>query len=164
MAGEEKRPGVKYSPEIFDKICSQLEDGLSLRTICKNPEMPTRESVRKWLRDNPELVGQYARAKKDGASAIVEEAVEIADDGTNDYMTITKGDVSYNVENREVTSRSKLRVEIRKWYASKLDPKKYQDKVDVTSGNEKISTMSTSELVDTASQLIAEIKQAEKNE
>jgi hypothetical protein len=57
---------------------------------------------------------------------------EIADDGSNDYMTITKGNKSYNVEDREVTSRSKLRVDTRKWMLSKMNPKKYGDKIDVT--------------------------------
>jgi len=43
-------------------------------------------------------------------------------------MTITKGNESYNVEDREVTSRSKIRYDARKWIASKLAPKKYGDK------------------------------------
>jgi hypothetical protein len=57
--------------------------------------------------------------------------IDIADDGSNDFMTITKGDISYEVENKEWTSRSKLRVETRKWAASKLKPKKYGEKLDL---------------------------------
>jgi len=46
-------------------------------------------------------------------------------------MTVRKGDVEYNVEDREVTSRSKLRVETRKWLMSKLAPKKFGDKLEL---------------------------------
>jgi len=46
-------------------------------------------------------------------------------------MTITKGDETYNVEDREVTNRSRLRVDSRKWLASKLNPKKYGDKLEL---------------------------------
>ena len=44
-------------------------------------------------------------------------------------MTITKGYETYNVEDREVTSRSKLRVETRLKLLAKWNPKKYGEKV-----------------------------------
>lgn len=95
--------------------------------------MPSVQTVLKWLRkDMGGFVAQYARAKEEQADFMVEEMIDIADDGTNDYMTITKGDISYNVEDKEVTSRSKLRVETRKWAAAKLKPKKYGDKLEHT--------------------------------
>jgi len=63
---------------------------------------------------------------------LAEEVIDIADDGTNDLMLLTnaKGE-QYEQENKEVTSRSKLRVEARKWLLSKLDPKKYGDKLQL---------------------------------
>lgn len=64
---------------------------------------------------------------------MADEIQDIADDGSNDYMTIVKGDESYNVVNHEAINRSRLRVDSRKWIASKLLPKKYGDKqVDVS--------------------------------
>jgi hypothetical protein len=72
------------------------------------------------------------------ADTMMDEVLEIADDGTNDFMTITKGDVSYEVENKEWTSRSKLRVESRLKLMALLAPKKYGSKVavDHTTGGE----------------------------
>jgi hypothetical protein len=94
--------------------------------------MPSVQTVLKWLReDKGGFVAQYARAKEEQADFMSEEMIDIADDGTNDFMTIEKGDMSYEIENKEVTNRSKLRVETRKWIISKLKPKKYGDKIDM---------------------------------
>ena len=54
--------------------------------------------------------------------------LDIADDGTNDFMEVqSKGGNSYMVEDKEVTNRSKLRIETRKWVLGKMNPKKYGD-------------------------------------
>lgn len=122
-----------YTQEIADRICAEIASSTkSLRTICMPDEMPCVQTVLKWLREDKDgFLAHYTRAKEEQADFMTEEMIEIADDGTNDYMTITKGDISYNVEDKEVTSRSKLRVETRKWAASKLKPKKYGDKLDL---------------------------------
>lgn len=101
--------------------------------------MPGRTTVNRWLRENTEFRDQYARAREEQAEHLLDEILLIADDATNDFMTITKGDVSYEVENKEWTSRSKLRVDTRKWAMSKLAPKKYGDRLDLTSGGEKLT-------------------------
>lgn len=127
------RPSA-YTPEIADKICSEIAtSSKSLKTICKEEGMPDAATVMRWLRVNEDFRDQYARAKEEQADFLAEEILDIADDATNDFMTITKGDISYEVENKEWTSRSKLRVESRKWIASKLKPKKYGEKLDMTS-------------------------------
>lgn len=122
-----------YSPELAERICAEIATtSKSLRTICQSDDMPCVQTILNWLNNNPSFLAQYTRAKEEQADHLVEEMIEIADDGTNDFMTITKGDESYEVENKEWTSRSKLRVEARKWIASKLKPKKYGEKFDVT--------------------------------
>lgn len=62
---------------------------------------------------------------------MADEMFDIADDGSNDLMTVTKGDESYDIENKEVIGRSRLRVDTRKWYLSKLAPKRYGDKLAI---------------------------------
>lgn len=124
-------------PEIYDKnmagaICEQIATtSNSLRTICEIDGMPSVGTVLKWLNEDKEgFLAQYTRAKESQAEFMAEEMLDIADDGSNDFMKITgKGGQEYEVENKEWTSRSKLRVETRKWLLSKLKPKKYGDKV-----------------------------------
>jgi len=136
MAGG--RPEI-YTNEIANTICTEIAtSSKSLRTICNKEGMPCVSTILIWLRDKPEFLTQYTRAKEEQADFLQEEMLDIADDGSNDFMTIVKGDEQYTVENKEWTSRSKLRVETRKWAASKLKPKKYGDKIDVTSNGEPI--------------------------
>jgi hypothetical protein len=47
-------------------------------------------------------------------------------------MVKNHGDAEVWVENGEAIRRSQLRIDTRKWIASKLKPKKYGDKLDTT--------------------------------
>lgn len=137
--GSKGRPS-KYTKELGKLICKRISDGESVRNICLDATMPSSSMIYRWLL-HPKYLSfreQYARSRDIQAEQMFEELLNIADDGENDYMTITKGDVSYNVEDREVTNRSKLRVETRKWYLSKVLPKKFGDKLDLTSAGEKL--------------------------
>ena len=61
---------------------------------------------------------------------------EIADDGRNDWMEVETKKGSYVSLNSEAVARSRLRIDQRKWYLSKLAPKKYGEKLDIEhSGN-----------------------------
>ena len=53
-----------------------------------------------------------------------DEVLEIADDGSNDWMERDGRDV----ENSEAIARSRLRVDTRKWVLSRMLPKMYGDK------------------------------------
>lgn len=93
--------------------------------------MPAKATVLRWIARHDEFRDQYARAKQEGAEAIAEEMFDIADDGSNDWME--KMDAEGNAYgwqlNGEHVQRSKLRIETRKWYLSKIMPKKYGDKI-----------------------------------
>lgn len=103
--------------------------------------MPTEKTIHNWLNSNKEFLQLYARAKEFQADFMIDETIDIADDGTNDTIIIQMpSGAEREVENKEWTNRSKLRIETRKWIASKLKPKKYGDKLDVTSDGEKITT------------------------
>lgn len=133
------RPSM-YSQELADKVCAEIALGGSMRAVCSIEGMPSLTTVFKWIRENKEFAQQYARATEERTEAMAEDILDIADDGSNDYMTITKGSMTYNVEDKEVTNRSKLRVDTRKWIMSKMKPKKYGDKLDLTSDGEKLPT------------------------
>lgn len=140
------RPEV-YTQELADKLCEAIATSQkSLRTICSQKDMPSVATVLKWLREDTNgFAAQYARAKEEQADLLVEDMIDIADDGKNDLMEIKLGrGKTMKVEDREVTNRSKLRVETRKWIASKLKPKKYGDKLDVTN-TQKVIIVETSE-------------------
>lgn len=136
---------MAYSQEdkdrIFNEICTLIENGMAVRNALKQDGMPDSKTFYDWMDKDNSKLQQYARACELRADMMAEDMLEIADDGTNDYMTITKGDTEYNVEDREVTSRSKLRVEARKWLLSKMNPKKYGDKTDITTNGNEITNV-----------------------
>jgi hypothetical protein len=95
--------------------------------------MPDKATVFRWLRTFPEFRDQYARAKEESADALAEDMLEIADDGQNDWMERLGSEgqpVGWQV-NGEHIQRSRVRIDTRKWLASKLKPKKYGDKLAV---------------------------------
>lgn len=111
-----------------------------MRTIALQESMPSITSMFKWLRTHPEFATQYARAKQESTDALFEEMTAIVDDGTNDWMKdqYMKGKSPGWKVNGEAVQRSKLRWEDRRWKLSKLMPKKYGDKMDVTSDGKAI--------------------------
>ncbi len=133
-----------YTPELADQICAELASGISLRTVCNADDKPCTATVFNWLRRYPEFLHQYEKAKEESADALVEEMLDIADDGTNDWMEVNDkggGCVGYKI-NGEHVQRSRLRVDVRKWAASKLKPKKYGDKLTHEGGDKPIRIQS----------------------
>ncbi len=117
-----------FSDDVADDICERIADGESLRSICAADGMPNKATVFRWLRGNEAFRDQYVRAKEAQAEALADEIVDIADDGHNDWMKRRYGEDERWVENGEAIQRSRLRVDARKWVASKLLPKKYGDR------------------------------------
>lgn len=114
-----------------DAICDRLISGESLRTICADETMPSASAVFKWLRDRPDFAQQYARAREAQADAFVEDILEIADNGLNDWMERRGDEDAGWVANGEHMQRSRLRVDARKWLMSKMAPKKYGEKLEL---------------------------------
>jgi hypothetical protein len=99
-----------------------------LRGICAGDEMPNKSTVFRWLAARKEFSDQYARAREEQAETLADEIVEIADD---DPGVISRGEgdrVEVSVDSAAV-AHQRLRIDARKWVASKLKPKKYGDKV-----------------------------------
>jgi len=138
------RPST-YTQDIADEICAGLAEGKSLRTVCSANHLPCVKTVFNWFRTKDGFLQQYTRAKEESADALTDEMLDIADDGTNDWATQQLGEDGPEVEvlNKEHIQRSKLRIETRKWLASKLKPKRYGDKTTTEhTGNLGLTDMS----------------------
>jgi hypothetical protein len=105
-----------YSQKLAQDICRRIADGESLRQICASQGMPTKTSVMRWLGANVAFRDIYSRARELQAEHFAEEILAISDDGSKD-------------SDPENVSRSRLRVETRKWLMVRMAPKKYGDKV-----------------------------------
>ena len=125
---ERGRPSI-YTEEIADEVCRRLAEGESLRSICRDDHLPSEATVRLWYVDDREgFSSQYARARDIGLDAMADEILEVSDDGQNDWME-RQGENNEGWQlNGEHVQRSRLRVDTRKWFISKLAPKIYGDK------------------------------------
>lgn len=110
MAGKR----IQYSAELADAVCAKVAEGMAVIAIGKLKDMPSETTIYKWLSTEAEFAEKYARAREAQADVYSQEIVDIADTATND---------DYNV--------ARLKIDARKWAASKLAPKKYGDKLNV---------------------------------
>lgn len=135
------RPTI-YSPELAEKICEMLASGISMRTVSKDESMPAMATMFRWIREKPEFKEQYERAKEESTDALAEDLIDIADDGTNDWMEKHGKDgeqIGWTL-NGEHVQRSRLRVDARKWLMAKMKPKKYGEKIDMTTNGKDLPT------------------------
>jgi len=121
----------KFTPKLFDEICNLIAySDKGLVTICKSKDL-NANSFYEWIAKDKELGDKYARAKELQAEFLAEQIILIADDSSKDEVPIfgEEGEGLGTRTDYENIQRSKLRVDARKWIASKLLPKKYGDKV-----------------------------------
>ena len=129
MGNPAHRPSI-FTAELAASICERIASGESVRQVCRDPAMPGRTTVNQWVDEDREgFASQYARAREKGWLALAEETLEIADDGTNDWQTreLESGRID-TVPDSEHVTRSRLRVDTRKWLLSKMLPVTFGDR------------------------------------
>jgi len=141
------RPTIR-TEELEDELLSRIIAGESLNAICKEDGKPNITTVLRWLAADEDFAARYARAREMQAENMADQMLEIADDGSNDWMEKRNKDgeiVGWSV-NGEAVARSKLRLEQRRWYAEKLRPKVYGAKVAVGGSADMPPIQTTSKL------------------
>jgi len=123
MAKKNGRPS-SYTKALGNQLCTWLEEGKTLRAYCDQDGKPSRSTVMRWLEANEEFRNRYAQARERQADQIFDECLQIADDSTRDTYEDGNGNTRTDWE---VVGRSKLRIDTRKWFLTKLWPKKYGD-------------------------------------
>ena len=139
MANPVGRP-TKYKQSIARGICLRLMLGQSLNEICALDKYPSKITVFTWLQKRPDFLNQYRAAREAQQETHLDEMLEIADDASNDWMERNDKEgnaVGWQV-NGDHVSRSKLRVDTRKWIMERLAMKVYGNKqsIDHTTGGE----------------------------
>lgn len=111
-----------YTAAVAEAICEKLASGDSLRAICEADDMPHEATVRGWAIENREgFYTQYTRARDIGLDCMADRVLTDADTATD-------------------ASLGRLKMDARRWYLSKMAPKRYGDKVEtVHSGEVKVS-------------------------
>lgn len=96
--------------------------------------MPSASSICRWLLedDKKQFWEQYAHARNVQAELMFDELLEIADHAD---QVVKSG---AEKKSGAYSQNQRLRVDTRKWYLSKVLPKKFGDKLDLTSDGKQI--------------------------
>ena len=99
-----------YTPEIAEKLCAEIAEGGILHRMCRRDDMPDHSTVFRWLEGNDEFRDRYCRARERQAEFFADEIIEIVDTEPDPQI-------------------ARVRMDARKWHASKTAPKKYGDRI-----------------------------------
>lgn len=97
--------------QACDEVLTLLEDGLSLRAASHQCGI-TPQLFNHYKRGDKDLAVAYARAMEARADLLADEAIEIAD-------------------NESDSSKARNQIDVRKWAASKFNPKRYGERIDM---------------------------------
>jgi hypothetical protein len=123
-----KKPKQTAKPKrdkdaICQSVLQGMRDGLSAFKACQAAGVP-QSTFNRWVDADVKLAEDYAHAREDLIERIASEVMELADsevpetgEGKKDWQAIQK---------------HKLQVDTRKWLLSKLAPKKYGEKLEVS--------------------------------
>lgn len=128
--GRPTKYNLKLGQEICDAIASTSK---GTKKLCaEHSHWPCQDTLFTWLRTYPEFSEQYAQAKVCQIELLVDEIIEISDDASQDQHMNELGAL---VSNPSAINRARLKVDTRKWLASKLVPKVYGNKIDIEGNN-----------------------------
>lgn len=108
---------------IARQIFNEMRQGLSAYKACLKVGVP-QGTFNGWLNEDAALAEDYARAREELHEFIAAEIIAIADAPvpSNDKGGVDPGAIQ----------KQRLQVDARKWLLSKLAPKKWGDKIEVS--------------------------------
>lgn len=129
-------PDMPIDPNTFAEAMRRVASGRSVRSVFRDDDMPGLSTFYEMISTDAVAAEHYARATEMRADVMADEIIEIADDGTNDYMAANDPENPGYKERGELVRRSALRVDARKWILARMAPRKYGDRqaVDVSGG------------------------------
>ena len=119
------RPVSLPDPEIVEKVLEYVANGGTLRSFCRQKNMPSYRTLYRWLDKDAEFMSRFVHTSRFlGARAIAEEALALVDtpppmigEGENARMD--------NAHVNWMRSRADLRLKLlAKWY-----PQEYSEKL-----------------------------------
>lgn len=119
------RPRKHDRPKIIKAVCVAISGGQLVKEACEAQGV-TPKALREWCVETPAFGALYARAREEQAHAIAEDAIRLAD-----AVLPAKGFVD----------KVRVQVDARKWMASKLAPRLYGEKLEVSGDPERPLTV-----------------------
>lgn len=108
-----------YTEELGDEICRRLAEGESLRSICRDDEMPTKSTVLLWVVDgkHEHFSDQYRRAREAAGYSHADEIVDLV-------RELREGSLDANV--------ARVMAGNLQWAAERMAPKSHSPRQELT--------------------------------
>ena len=118
---------------IWQEIVDKVSAGKSVSTVLREPGYPTWTSFQMMLASDDKLRQAYDKAVQDRADRMADEILELSDE-----------EMPAGLEGAMASAwvqQKRMQVDARKWIASKLKPRTYGDRIDMTVRDERISVL-----------------------
>lgn len=120
-----------HPAQIWPEILERIANGESLASALRKPGMPSYALAKLHLRSDPALREAYDQAVQDRGAFLAEELIELADEPIPEGLDPASR--SAWVQNKRV------RLDTRKWIASRTFRQLYGDRVEVAVEHNQIS-------------------------
>lgn len=107
---------MTFPASTRERILGLIVDGISLRKVCAQDDMPSKSTVMQWLDTDEDFRTKYARAREQQADLMFDEMADVENDVISGAMK---------------PEAARVVLWSRQWRAAKLMPKKYGDKIDL---------------------------------
>lgn len=127
---EQKKPARVFDRnEIMVRIENAMTEGKSVASVLREKDTPDQSTFYRWLNKDENLQERMSRAFSIRGHFHSEQALKAA-----------KGKRDKN--SKDDIARDRLKFDAHRWAAGRMNPKRYGDKVDVTSDGNKLTGIS----------------------
>lgn len=132
------RPPVIDPAEVWPQVLGYVASGDALSTALKRLDpAPSYTWAKVQLRENPDLQAAYRAAIEDRADTLADDIIALADSVPPAHLE--------GAALSAWVQQLKLRIHAREWTASKLRPRVYGEKIDVSVQQTQISVLAALE-------------------
>lgn len=136
---EEKNPFGRptiYTQELADEICDTVAcTPHMLEELCKqNPGWPAAKTIYQWRNRRPDFGKEYACAKQSQIESLLSDLMCKVRNKEDDFYENKDGSLLVNTA---AMQRLRIEVDAIKWFASKLAPKIYGNKLTIENSDEE---------------------------
>jgi hypothetical protein len=114
-------PSGQFADDQIEEMLRRMGEGETLTSIASDPRMPSVPTMWRWEEKQDELGERITRAREQGYVSLAEKARDKAQSADDPQ----KGRLAFDAD---------------RWFLGKMCPKRFGDKIDVTSGGEKLQT------------------------
>jgi hypothetical protein len=103
---------TELTAALVAEICDRLATGETLTAICRGSEMPTLQTVYRWLDENEAFAEDFETARHHAADWLADECLWLLKNEGHDSLELLR-----------------LRIETRQWLCGVLYPERYGKRV-----------------------------------